>query len=62
MVRSMYNFVNCLQFNIRYEKVERPTPVGGALVIFTLMNMGFWKIWANSITSTCFGLVTCRYY
>ena len=29
----MYNFVNCLQFNIRYEKVERPAPVGGALVI-----------------------------
>jgi hypothetical protein len=28
----MYNFVNCLQFNIRYEKVERPAPVGGALV------------------------------
>jgi hypothetical protein len=26
----MYNFVNCLQFNIRYEKVERPAP--GALV------------------------------
>ena len=33
IVRSMYNFVNCLQFNIRYEKVERPAPgVGGALV------------------------------
>jgi hypothetical protein len=28
----MYNFVNCLQFNIRYKKVERPAPVGGALV------------------------------
>ena len=33
IVRSMYNFVNCLQSNIRYEKVERPAPVGGALVI-----------------------------
>ena len=34
IVRSMYNFVNCLQlFNIRYEKVERPAPVGSALVI-----------------------------
>ena len=33
IVRSMYNFVNCLQFNIRYEKVERPAPVGGALVL-----------------------------
>ena len=32
IVRSMYNLVNCLQFNIRYEKVERPVPVGGALV------------------------------
>ena len=32
IVRSMYNFVNCLQFNIRYEKIERPAPVGGALV------------------------------
>ena len=32
IVRSMYNFVNCLQFNIRYEKVEHPAPVGGALV------------------------------
>jgi hypothetical protein len=29
----MYNFVNCLQFNIRYEKVERPVPMGSALVI-----------------------------
>jgi hypothetical protein len=27
IVRSMYNFVNCLEFNIRYEKVERPAPV-----------------------------------
>ena len=35
IVRSMYNFVNCLQFNIRYEKVERPAPVGGALVFKT---------------------------
>jgi hypothetical protein len=33
IVRSMYNFVNCLQFNIRYEKVERPALMGGALVI-----------------------------
>ena len=32
IVRSMYNFVNCLQFNIRYVKVERPAPVGSALV------------------------------
>ena len=32
IVRSMYNFVNCLQFNIGYEKVDRPAPVGGALV------------------------------
>ena len=32
IVRSIYNFVNRLQFNIRYEKVERPAPVGGALV------------------------------
>jgi hypothetical protein len=29
----MYNFLNCLQFNIRYEKVERPAPVGSALVV-----------------------------
>ena len=29
----MYNFVNCLQLNIRYEKVERPAAVGGVLVI-----------------------------
>ena len=36
IVKSMYNFVNCLQFNIRYEKVERPAPVGGALVSLTL--------------------------
>jgi hypothetical protein len=33
-VRSMYNFVNCLQFNNGYEKVERPAPVGGALVLY----------------------------
>ena len=32
IVRNMYNFVNCFQFNIRYEKVEHPAPVGGALV------------------------------
>jgi hypothetical protein len=36
----MYNFVNCLQFNIRYEKVERAAPVGGALVI----SIGWWSI------------------
>jgi hypothetical protein len=36
IVRSMYNFVNCLQFNIRYEKVERPAPVGGALVFLII--------------------------
>ena len=35
IVRSMYNFVNCFQFNIRYEKVERPAPVGGVLVFNT---------------------------
>jgi hypothetical protein len=27
-----------LQFNIRYEKVERPAPVGGALVIIIMHN------------------------
>ena len=32
IVRSMYNFVNCLQFNIRYDKVERPAPMSSALV------------------------------
>jgi hypothetical protein len=36
IVRSLYNFVNCLQFNIRYEKVECPAPMGGALVIYIL--------------------------
>ena len=36
IVRSVYNFVNCLQSNIRYEKVEPPAPVGGALVIYML--------------------------
>ena len=34
IIRSVYNFVNCLQFNIRYDKNERPAPVGGALVKF----------------------------
>ena len=33
IVRSIYNFVNCLQFNIRYEKVERSAPLGSALVV-----------------------------
>ena len=32
----MYNFVNCLQFNIRYEKVERLAPMGGALVQYMM--------------------------
>jgi hypothetical protein len=36
----MYNFVNCLLFNIRYEKVERPAPVGGALVLFMVSWIG----------------------
>ena len=40
IVRSMYNFVNCLQFNIRDEKVERPAPVGGALVSVILCLSG----------------------
>ena len=40
IVRSMYNFVNCLQFNIRYEKVQRPAPMGGALVFWN--GLGIW--------------------
>ena len=28
-----YQIQSYLQFNIRYEKVERPAPVGGALVL-----------------------------
>ena len=28
-----------MQFNIRYEKVERPAPVGGALVFCIIMTM-----------------------
>ena len=39
IVKSMYNFVNCLQFNIRYEKVRRPAPVGGALVLTVLIQL-----------------------
>ena len=39
IVRSMYNFVNCLQFNIRYEKVERPAPMGGALVFNSTISL-----------------------
>ena len=30
----MYIFVNCFQFNIRYEKVKHPAAVGGVLVIY----------------------------
>ena len=41
IVRSIYNFVNCLQFNIRYEKVERPVPVDGALVSFIFFTCDF---------------------
>jgi hypothetical protein len=33
----MYNFVNCLQLDIRCEKVKRPAPVGGALVFIIIM-------------------------
>jgi NADH:ubiquinone oxidoreductase subunit 6 (subunit J) len=40
IVRSMYNFVNCLQFNIRDEKVERSAPVGSALVSVILCLSG----------------------
>ena len=45
----LYNFVNCLQFNNRYEKVERPAPVGGALVLYLFtvniycFNMTRWR-------------------
>jgi hypothetical protein len=35
--RSMYNFVNCLQFNIKYEKVEFPAPVGGVLLFIKVL-------------------------
>ena len=42
---SMYNFVNCLQFNIRYEKVERPASVGGALVILSLILIWFFFLY-----------------
>ena len=31
-MQFLNNYVNCLQFNIRYEKVERPAPMGGAFV------------------------------
>jgi hypothetical protein len=54
----MYNFVDCLQFNIRYGKVERPGPVGGALVIiisclllgiiFAGTDYYFIVVWQNS--------------
>ena len=43
----MYNFANCLQFNIRYEKVERPAPVGGALV-FLYVSTYITKQMSNS--------------
>ena len=51
IVRSMYNFVNCLQFNIRYEKVERPAPVGGALVYHYMS----WTLpsWCNLKLQQC---------
>jgi hypothetical protein len=44
----MYNFVNCLQFNIRYEKVEHPAPVGGALVYFSSGGSGIRVVWTHS--------------
>jgi hypothetical protein len=34
----MYNFVNCLQFNIRCGKIEHPAPMGGALVKIVIVN------------------------
>jgi hypothetical protein len=37
IVRSMYNFVNCLQFNIRYEKVERPETVMLGLILMPII-------------------------
>ena len=40
---------NYLQFNIRYEKVERPAPVGGALVC----NL---QSWARTHTVLVIGL------
>jgi hypothetical protein len=43
----MYNFANCLQFKIRYEKVERPAPVGGALV-FLYVSTYITKQMSNS--------------
>ena len=56
IVRSMYNFVNCLQFNIRYEKVERPAPVGGALVV----NKCFRQIPFSKLHSII--MYICNYY
>jgi hypothetical protein len=46
----MYNFVNCLQFNIRYEKVDRPAPVGGALVKVETKPMTFISLKCKSRT------------
>ena len=40
----MYNFVNCLQFNIWYEKVEHPAPVGGALVFKVYVGWSYCSV------------------
>jgi hypothetical protein len=51
IVRSMYNFVNCLQFNIRYEKVECTAPMGSALVELS-----------HRLVYTCLGHVNHRHH
>ena len=63
IVRSMYNFVNCLQFNIRYEKVERPAPVGGALVVaFASIEISKKIIFSMLKLDTNYGFYELFYY
>ena len=59
IVRSMYNFVNCLQFNIRYEKFECPAPVCGALWYSTSYVMVFYMFNDSRYCSFCWNWRNC---
>ena len=53
-MQFLNNYVNCLQFKIRYEKVECPAPVGGALVKNIFLNVEIFLKLVSKVNNDLF--------